>query len=353
MYKILSINPGSTSTKLGYFEDDEAIIIKNIHHNSEELLKFDKVIDQLDFRTEEVEKFLVENNININELDGVGARGGVLPRHTTGTFEVTDKICEFSTNSPLQHPVNLAVLIAKKIADKAGVKAYITDGESSLEMLPENMLSGLPELPRKNYCHVLNQKAIARFHAKTTGADYFKSNYIVLHMGGGISVGAHKNGVMIDATDAISEGPFTPERTGSLPTRLLADLIYSGKYNHTEMKKLIQGKGGFVAYLGTNDAREVEKRMEEGDQEAIIVMKGMINQIAKEVAAMTSHFEELDAILFTGGLSNSEHIVSELKKKLSKYAEIFIYQKEREMESLSEGVTRILRGEEDLITVDL
>ncbi len=354
MYKILTINPGSTSTKIGYFHDEQEIFIENIHHDAAELEKFPEITDQLDFRKEEILKFLESNNINVNELDAIGARGGIMPRHSAGTFIVTDEITKFNLNSPLQHPVNLAGLIGKQIADSVGINAYITDGPSSLESIPIALISGHPDIPRESYFHVLNQKAIARLHCKEKGLDFNNAKLIVVHMGGGISIGAHHNGRIIDATDAVSEGPFTPERTGSLPVRTFLDHVMTGKYDYNELKKQIQGKGGVNAYLGTNNMKEAVERIEQGDEFAKIIVDALALQIAKDAAAMSTHYvnERIDGILLTGGLSNSEYITDRVVNRLKHIAPIFIYKGERELQSLAAGAIRALKGEEELIDID-
>ncbi len=351
MYKVLTINPGSTSTKLGYFVGDEAVFTKNVHHDTEELSKFAEVKDQLDFRKDEIIKFLDANDIKLEELDAIGARGGILPRHTTGTFLVTDEICEWELNSPLQHPVNLAAPIGKQLADQVGINAYITDGESSYELSDIARMSGHPEVNRDCYMHILNQKAIARFHCKEKGLEYFDSKLILIHMGGGISVGAHYKGKVVDGTDAVSEGPFTPERTGALPIRTFLDLANSGKYDYKQMKKFIQGGGGLNAYLGTNDAKKAVDMAEAGDENAKKALAAMALQIGKSAASMSVHFvdEQIDGILITGGMSNSDYITNMVIDRVKHIAPVFVYKGEREMESLAEGAIRILKGEEELI----
>lgn len=353
MYKVLAINPGSTSTKIGFFEDQEKIFEKVLRHSTEELAQYDRVAEQYDFRLTEILKALKENNVSIHELSAVACRGGVTKPITGGTYLVTDEVCEFQRTTPYEHPANLAAIIGKKIADEVGIKAYFVDSPMTYEMSELASFAGHKEMKRLGRFHALNHKAIARQFAKDQGKNYNELNLIVCHMGGGISIGAHEKGLVVDVTDAGEEGPFTPERTGYLPTRQVIDLCFSGKYTHGEMKKFIQGNGGLNSYLGMNDCKEIEEKAKI-DLETRKVLEAMAYQIAKEIGASAAVLKgQVDAIILTGGIAYSERITDFIKERVSFLADVHIYPGEKELEALVEGTIRALTGEEEAKIVKL
>ncbi|WP_042349626.1 butyrate kinase [Bacillus massiliigorillae] len=353
MFKILAINPGSTSTKIGVFEDHTQLFEKVLRHSTEELAKYERVADQFEFRKAEILKALDENNIIIHSLSAVACRGGVTKPITGGTYLVTDEVCEFQRTTPYEHPANLAAIIGKRIADEVGINAYFVDSPMTYELNELASFSGHKEIKRPGRFHALNQKAIARQFAKDQGKKYDELNVIVCHLGGGISVGAHEKGLVVDVNDAGEEGAFTPERTGSLPVRHVIDLCFSGKYTHSEMKKFIQGNGGLNSYLGMNDCREIENRASY-DPEARKVLEAMSYQVAKEIGANATVLNgQVDAIILTGGIAYSEMITNFIKERVSFIADVYIYPGEKELEALAEGAIRVLTNEETPKIVEL
>ena len=266
--KSLIINPGSTSTKIGVFEDTTLLFDETLRHATEEIAKYASIIDQKDFRKEIIVSFLKEKNFDINSLDVVVGRGGLLKPIPGGTYEVTDELlADLKAGVQGQHASNLGGILAREIADEIGVKSYIVDPVVVDEMEDVARLSGIPDVPRISIFHALNQKAVAKRYAAEIGKAYEDLNLIVVHLGGGVSVGPHKKGKVIDIFNALDgDGAFSPERAGSVPSGGLVKLCYSGKYTEKEMMKKIVGNGGFNAYLGTNDMREVNKMVEEGNE---------------------------------------------------------------------------------------
>lgn len=349
MSKILVINPGSTSTKVGVYEKNDFIFEKTLRHDPEELAVFKSVIDQYEYRKEKIVGALEENDIKVESLVGIACRGGIGKATIGGTYIVTDDIIEDYKNSPYQHPANLAAIIGKEIADGLGddVKAYFVDSAMSDESSEIAAFSGHKEIKRPLRGHFLNQKAIARKCAQEIGVKYNEANLIVAHLGGGISIAAHVNGKVLDITDGIDEGPFTPERTGILPVRKVIDLCYSGKYTHQEMKAFVQGEGGIKSYLGTTDAREAEEMMVQGSKEAEMVLKAMAYQISKDIGALATTVNgKVDAIALTGGIAYSENITDWIKERVGFISPVKVYPGEMELEALALGVLRVLGGEE-------
>ena len=284
-YTILTINPGSTSTKLAVFKNESPVFTETIRHSTEELSKYTGIIDQYEFRRDEVLKLLDNKGISIYDLDAVVGRGGLVEPIPSGTYLVNDKMMEdLKASRQGEHASNLGGMIANEIAKKADIPAYIVDPIVVDELDDIARVSGMPELPKISIFHALNQKAMARQAAKDMGKTYEDLDFIVVHLGGGVSVGAHHKGRVIDVNNALNgEGPFSPERTGGLTAMQLVDLCYSGKYTRDELKKKIAGEGGLVAYLGTNDAQEVEKMIEKGNEKAKLVYEAMAYQTAKEI----------------------------------------------------------------------
>lgn len=347
--KVLVINPGSTSTKIAVFEDENSLLEKTIRHSSEELKDFKNIIDQYDFRVRVIENELNANGFKLEDFDAFVGRGGLMHPIESGTYRVNEdmlqdlKECRYG-----EHASNLGAIIAYNLAEKVGKPAYIVDPVVIDEMEPLARYSGLKGIERKSIWHALNQKAVARRAAKDLGKRYDEVNLIVVHLGGGISVAAHKKGRTVDVNNALNgDGPFAPERAGGLPTISLVDLCLSGKYTYEEMKKLLAGKGGLVSHLGTNNAMEVEERIEKGDEYAKLVYEAMAYQVAKTVGEMATVLcGEVDAIVLTGGLARSEMLTNWIKERVSFIAPVMLYPGEDEMRALLEGALRVLRGEE-------
>lgn len=346
MFKILAINPGSTSTKIAVYHDKNLIKSQNISHPVEELKKYDKIVDQLDFRYEAISQWLKDNNFH--SFDSIVGRGGLLRPMESGTYPVNDDmIKDLHIGVQGEHASNLGGLIAKKIADSFNVKAYIVDPVAVDEIEDIARISGMPEIPRKSLLHALNVKAVAHRVAKDLGKSIDEVNFVVAHLGGGISVVPITNNKMIDVNNANEMGPFSPERTGGLPVGDLVKMAFSGKYDLPTMKKMITREGGLVGYLNTNDVREVEKLIDQGDKRAELVFNAMAYQIAKEIGAMaTVLYGKLDKIVLTGGMSHSQRLTDKITEYVGFIAEVVKYPGEDEMIALTEGVLRVLNNEE-------
>jgi len=348
-FKILAINPGSTSTKISVFQNETLIMEKTLRHSSEEINKFEKITDQFEFRKNVIIEAVDEAGIKIEDLDAVVGRGGLLKPIPGGTYEVSENMIEDLKVGILgEHASNLGGIIAKEIADSAFAPSFIVDPVVVDEMNDVARISGMPEIERKSIFHALNQKATARRAAAEMGKAYEDVNIIVAHLGGGISVGAHEKGRVIDVNNALDgEGPFSPERTGGLPVGDLAKLCFSEKFTLDQIKKKIKGHGGIVAYLNTNDARDVEKMIEEGNEEAKLVYDAMAYQVAKEIGSCAAVLKgKVDAIVLTGGIAYSKMITTEISERVSFIGDIKIFPGEDEMTALAEGALRVMKGQE-------
>jgi len=347
--KILAINPGSTSTKIAVFEGEKSIFQKNIKHSPEDLKDFEKITDQFQFRKEIILNELKEAQIDINSIKIVVGRGGLVKPIPSGIYEVNEPMKNDLRVSPLgEHASNLGGLIADDIAKSlSNTKAYIVDPVVVDEMQDVARLTGHPNFERISIFHALNQKAIARTHANSLGKNYENLNLIVAHLGGGISVGAHYQGKVIDVNNALDgDGPFSPERTGTLPCGQVAKLCFSGKYTHAEIKKMIKGEGGLVAYLGTNDAYQVEMKALEGDKKAQLVQDAMAYQVAKEIGSMAAVLKgKVDGILLTGGIAYNKEFVEYVRDLVGFIAPLTVYPGEDEMKALAMNGLLVLRGE--------
>lgn len=349
MYKLLIINPGSTSTKIGVYEDENQILEENLKHSAEEIAKYNTIYDQFPFRKEVILNVLKEKNIDIKTLSAVVGRGGLLKPIVSGTYAINEKMLEdLKIGVQGQHASNLGGIIANEIAKELNIPAFIVDPVTVDEMQEVARISGIPEVRRKSIFHALNQKAVAKRYAKEKGVKYEDLNLIVTHMGGGTSVGAHCKGKVIDVNNALTgEGPFSPERSGGVPIGDLIDIAYSGKVTHEEMKKKINGKGGAVAYAGTNDFKVVADKADAGDKDSKLIYDAYIYQIAKEIgqdAAVLSG--KVDAILLTGGIAYNKGITGKIKEKVSFIAPVVVYPGEDELLALTQGALRVLKGEE-------
>lgn len=347
--KLLTINPGSTSTKIGVFENENMIFEQTLRHSTDEISSYEKIYDQYEFRKRIILESLKVNNIELDSLDTVVGRGGLLKPIEGGTYVVNDTMLEDLKVGILgEHASNLGGILAYEIANEIGVNAFIVDPVVVDELQDVARISGLKEIERKSIFHALNQMAVSRRYAKSLGREYNELNLIVAHLGGGISVGAHEKGRVIDVANALDgEGPFSPERTGSLPVGDLIKLCYSGKYTHDEMKKMIKGNGGLVSYLNTNDARDVVKMIEDGDKYAELIYYAMAYQVAKEIGAQAVVLKgKVDAIILTGGIAYDKMFTNWIVEMVKFISKVVIYPGEDELTALAEGGLRILRGEE-------
>ncbi|MGL5328078.1 MAG: butyrate kinase [Peptostreptococcaceae bacterium] len=351
VYRFLIINPGSTSTKISIYDNENEFLTKTIAHSSEVINQYKEIYDQFDFRKEIIMKTLEEENINLKELSAIIARGGNMKPVRGGTYQVNEEMLkDLKVGVMGQHASNLGGGLAYSIAYELGLNAYVVDPVVVDEFEPFARLSGSPLIPRKSKDHPLNCKAVGRAAAKEMGGTYDDFNFVIAHLGGGISVGAHKKGKMIDVNNALDgDGPFSPERTGALPFGTVMDLCYSGKYTKSELRKQFVGGGGLVAYLGTNDGREVGRRIKEGDEYAKLIYQGMAYQISKEIGACSTVLKgKVDAILLTGGLAYDDMLMGWIKERVGFIADVKVFPGENEMIALSQGVLRVLRGKEDL-----
>jgi len=346
---IIAINPGSTSTKIAVFQNNSPIFLNTIRHSVEELEQFKSIYDQFNFRKQLVQKELDEADINTSLVRAVVGRGGLMKPNESGVYFVNDKMMHDLKNSPFgEHASNLGGLIAYDIAKSLPkAKAYIVDPVVVDELQDIARISGHPLFQRKSVFHALNQKIVARNYAELINKKYEDLSLIVVHLGGGITVGAHKKGKVIDVNQGIDgEGPFSPERSGTLPVGDLIRACFSGKYTEKQMIRMIVGEGGLVAYLGTNDAMEVEKRVLEGDEEAILIYSAMAYQVAKMVGAMCTVLKgKVDSILITGGIAYDKWFVNQIVQRISYIAPIHIYPGEDEMLALAINGLRIVKGE--------
>jgi len=346
--KLLIINPGSTSTKIGIFENEVSIFETTLRHGMEELSNFKKMTDQYDFRMGIIVKALAEANIDIEELSAVVGRGGLVKPLSGGTYHVNEAmINDLKIGVQGQHASNLGGIIANAIGQKIGKPAFIVDPVVVDEFMDISRVSGHPALKRRSIFHALNQKAIARQYAKDIGKAYTDLNLVVVHLGGGISVGIHAKGQVIDVNNALDgDGPLSPERSGSLPTGDFAALCFSGSHSLGDVKKMIAGNGGLVAYFKSNNMMELEERAKT-EPEVKLVIDAMVYQIAKEIAAMsTAVYGQVDAILLTGGIARSKYITDEIAKRVKFIADVHKYPGEDELAALAQGALRVLRGEE-------
>lgn len=346
----LIINPGSTSTKIAVFENEESVFETTLRHSNEELGKYEKVADQFEFRKNLIIDALKENNITLESLDAAVGRGGLLKPIEGGTYTVNDKLVEdLKANINGEHASNLGGLIARSIGDETGIPSFIVDPVVVDELDEVARISGHPNFERASIWHALNQKAVARRAASEKfNKKYEEMNFVVAHLGGGISVGAHKKGKVIDVNNALNgEGPFSPERAGSLPADQLVKVCFSGKYTEAEIKKMIVGKGGLSAYLGTNNAKEVSDRAQAGDAEAKLVYNAMAYQVAKAIGEYSVVLDgQVDAILITGGIAYDKGFVKMIENKVKFIADVIAYPGEDELLALAQGGLRVLNKDE-------
>lgn len=347
--KSLIINPGSTSTKIGVFEDETLLFEETLRHSTEEIAQYASIVDQKDFRKEIIVNLLKEKDFDIKSLHVVVGRGGMLKPIPGGTYAVSDALLEdLKIGKQGQHASNLGGILAREIGDSIGVPSYIVDPVVVDELNAISRYSGVPELPRTSVFHALNQKAVAKRYAKENGVAYESLNLVVVHMGGGVSVGAHEKGRVIDVFNALDgDGAFSPERAGAVPSGALIEMCFSGKYTQKEVYKKIVGNGGFNAYCGTNDMRDIEKLAEEGDAHAIEVRDAFIQQVAKDIGSMACVLSgKVDQIIVTGGIAYDKAVVAGLKARCEWMAPFTVYPGEDELLALTQGALRVMNGEE-------
>ena len=347
--KSLIINPGSTSTKIGVFEDENLLFEETLRHSTEEIAQYATIFDQKDFRKNIIVDLLNEKNFDIATLDMVVGRGGMLKPIPGGTYEVTDAVAkDLEIGVSGQHASNLGGILAKEIGEQIGKPAYIVDPVVVDELCDVARVSGVPELPRTSIFHALNQKAVAKRYAKEVGKPYEELRLIVVHMGGGVSVGAHEDGKVVDVFNALDgDGAFSPERAGAVPSGALIKMCFSGKYSEAEVYKKIVGNGGFNALLGTNDMRNVNKMVDEGNKDAKLFRDAFIFQVAKDIGSMGAVLKgKVDQIILTGGIAYNAVVTDALKEHCEFIAPVTVYPGEDELLALVQGGMRVLTGEE-------
>ena len=347
-YRILAINPGSTSTKVAIYEGRNLLKEITLRHSTEELDGFGRITDQFDFRKLIILDTMKDAGIDIASLDAVIGRGGLLKPVESGVFEVNEAMkADLRAITRREHASNLGGLIAADIAETLGIPAYIADPVVVDELDDVARISGLPELERVSIFHALNQKAMARMYAERVGRRYEELNLIVVHLGGGISIGAHRQGRVVDVNQALDgEGPLSPERAGTLPAGALARMCFSGKYTEEQVLKMITGKGGLVAHLGTNDCRDASHMADEGNEKARLALDAIAYNTAKYVGAAAAALKgRVDAIIITGGIANDKKICAYITEHVGFIAPVEVMPGENELEALAFNALRVLKGE--------
>ncbi len=347
MEKILVINPGSTSTKIACYDGDQEVWHESLSHDHKDLQRFARVCDQLDFRYELLLKALETHGLTLKDFDAVAARGGPIAELHSGAYEVDDAMEEVIRTHPLdQHASLLGALLANRIEHEAGIPSYIYDAVSVNEMLPVCRITGVPALPRVALIHNLNMRAAALRLCREKGWSYGEKTILVAHMGGGITVSLHQRGVVVD-TVSDEDGPFSPERAGLLPVSFVLAMIDRGEIDADGVRRLIKGSGGLVAWLGTNDSRKVEEMIAGGDARAKLIYEAMAVNVAKSLGKLAPVARgQVDAIILTGGIAYSEYFTGMIVPMVDWIAPVTVMPGENEMQSLAEGVLRVLRGEE-------
>lgn len=350
LYKIAAINLGSTSTKIAYYENENCVFKDNIIHPADALKGFETIWEQYGFRKQAIEDYLKEKGIPISGLDAVVTRGGHTQSIVGGVYRITDKMLEQSASERYgNHATDLGLKLAHGFSAR-GPQAFTVDPPTTDEFEPLARYSGLPQIRRRSSFHVLNHRAAGKQYAADAGRNYNDLNLVVIHMGGGISIAAHKKGKLVDANNAIDgDGPFSTNRCCSVPIGDLIKMCYSGKYTYPEIRRLINGNAGLMAYVGENDVKTVEQRAAAGDKECDEVLDAMCYQIAKEAGGAATVLKgEVDAIVFTGGIAHSRRIVESVSERVSFIAPVAVYPGEYEMQSLGLNTLAALRGEEEI-----
>ena len=348
-FLILTINPGSTSTKIGVYNDTQEQFSQNLSHSAEEIAQFSSIADQFSYRLKKITDFLTEKGLSIKDFSAIVGRGGLMKPLTSGTYLVnTTMLADLQSAKYGSHASNLAALLADHLAKEASCPAFIVDPVVVDELAPIARISGRPEFPRRSLFHALNQKAVAKRFAKTIQRPYEELNLIVAHLGGGISVGCHHHGVVVDVNNALDgTGPFSPERAGTIPAGSLSTYILDNQPGQPVVSKMLAGTGGLVAHLGTNDAREVVQRIEAGDEKAKLVFDAMIYSVSRYIAAAAVPVcGKVDQIIITGGIAYSNYVTDKIKEYVGFLAPITIMPGEDELQALAEGAYRVLTSEE-------
>lgn len=349
MHRILAINPGSTSTKFAVYFDEECVLNKTIRHSMDELMRYKNVVDQFDFRKGFIIDAMMEEGIEVDSIKYVIGRGGLTYPLESGVYSVNNQMIEHARKGILgQHASNLGPLLADFIALQIpDARAFIADPVVTDEMDDVARIAGHPEFERLSVFHALNQKATARLHARKTGQEYDELNLIVAHLGGGISVGAHKKGKVVDVNNAFDgEGPFSPERAGTLPVGQLISTCFSGKYSEEQIRRMVVGEGGYVGYLGTNSAKEVEEKAQAGDKKVQLIQEALFYQVSKLIGEMAVVLEgKVDGIILTGGLAYNDELAEYMKKKAGFIGPVYTYPGEDELEALAMNALRVAKGE--------
>jgi len=349
VYRVLAINPGSTSTKIAVFDNDKVLFVKVLRHDASQIDSFDGIIEQFEFRKNLVLEALEENDIPIKSLHAVVGRGGLVKAVPSGTYEINEKMLADLKNPALWgriHASNLGAFIASAIAEEINVPSYIVDPVTVDEFPEIAKISGSPEIERRSLLHALNIKYVSLSLANKLGKDLNKMNMIAVHMGGGISVAAIEQGRIIDVNNAVlGMGPFSPQRAGALPIGDILELAFSGKFTHKELVDKFTKTGGLKAYLGTDDGQEILKKINNGDKKAELIFSAMCYQISKEIGACATVLKgNVDAVFLTGGLAYNTFVVDQISDRIKFLAPIYLYPGEKEMEALSQGAIRIFKG---------
>lgn len=345
--KILAINPGSTSTKIAVYQNEDRLFVKSFTHTPEDLAPYHSILEQYDFRKNIIINELKKENMFF-EFNAIVGRGGLLKPISSGVYEVNDKMKTDLRNATMQHACNLGGLLAQEIASLIpGCKSFIADPVVVDELDDISRVTGSPLISRLSVFHALNHKAIARKYARSVGKKYEELNLVVAHLGGGISIGAHRQGKIVDVNNALDgSGPFSPERAGTLPAGQLVSLCFSGKYTEQELRKMLNGKGGMVAYLGTTDVRDAVALIEAGDKKAELIVKAMTYTAAKEIGSMCVALRgKVDAIVLTGGIAYCDYVIENLMQQIGFLAPVSIFPGEDEMEALAFNGLAVLKGE--------
>lgn len=346
-YKILAINPGSTSTKIALYEDEERIISDTINHPVEELGRYDRIIDQFQYRKDEILKYLDQKNIKPEELSAVVGRGGMLPPVEAGAYKINKKMLNrLKTNPVIEHAANLGALIAYEIAKPLRILSCIYDPVTVDQLEDIARITGIPEVKRVSFSHVLNSRATAMKAAEKLNKKYDNVNFVVAHIGGGISVAIHSQGRIIDML-ADDEGPFAPERAGRIPGKELINICFSGEFDKKAVTRKMRGNAGLKAHLGTHDAMEVEKMIAKGDEKAKLIYEAMAYQVSKGIGELATVVKgKVDAIVLTGGIAYSKMMTSMIIERVEFIAPVMVMAGENEMEALAFGALRVLKGKE-------
>ena len=345
-YIVLAINPGSTSTKIAVFNGSDCIVEQTLRHSAEQIAGFGSVIEQYQWRKQLILDTLAENNIDVNTLSAVIGRGGLLHPIESGVYEVNQTMIDHLRECSPQHASNLGAMIASEIASQCQIKAYIADPVVVDELDDVSRLCGIKTIGRRSIFHALNQKAMARRYADDIGRPYEDLNLVVAHLGGGISVAAHRKGRVVDCNNALDgEGPISPERAGTIPAGDLIDLCYSGQYTHKQARALLVGGGGLVALTGSNSVIDIERRANEGDNEAKLALEAMCYGVAKHIGQMAVVLDgNVDAIILTGGIAHSHYVTNAISEKCRFIAPIEVYAGENELQALAMNALRVLQG---------